>query len=47
MFIPEGPERSGQGRREVALPSMPLPAGAPGRHIALVAPFDHCAAIAR
>ena len=47
MFIPEAPEPSGQGRREVALPSTPLPAGAPGRHIALVAPFDHCAAAAR
>src|SRR4029453_16773367 len=40
MFIPAGPERPWRGqRREEKLPSTDLPAGAPGRHIALVAPL--------
>lgn len=44
IFIPAGPERPGHGvRREEKLPVTELPAGAPGRHIALVAPFTNCA----
>jgi hypothetical protein len=48
MFIPAGPERPWRGqRREETLPSTELPAGAPGRHIAIVAPFANCAETAR
>ena len=48
MFIPAGPERPWHGeRREEKLPPTDLPAGAPGRHIALVAPFANCAETAR
>ena len=48
MFIPAGPERPWRGqRREEKLPPTDLPAGAPGRHIALVAPFENCAETAR
>jgi len=48
IFIPAGPERPWRGvRREEALPPMELPAGAPGRHIALVAPATDCAETAR
>ena len=44
IFIPAGPERPWHGvRREEELPVTELPAGAPGRHIALVAPFTNCA----
>lgn len=44
IFVPKGPERPWRGeRREEALSPMDLPAGAPGRHIALVAPFTNCA----
>jgi hypothetical protein len=44
IFIPAGPERPGPGkRRQEELPPTDLPAGAPGRHIALVAPFANCA----
>lgn len=44
MFIPAGPERPWRGeRRQENLPPTDLPAGAPGRHIALVAPFANCA----
>ena len=44
IFIPAGPERPWRGvRREEKLPPTELPAGAPGRHIALVAPFTNCA----
>ena len=48
IFIPAGPERPWHGeRREEELPVTELPAGAPGRHIALVAPFTNCAETAR
>ena len=48
MFIPAGPERPWHGvRREERLPPTDLPAGAPGRHIALVALFENCAETAR
>jgi hypothetical protein len=48
IFIPAGAERPWHGeRREEKLPSTDLPAGAPGRHIALVAPFANCAETAR
>src|SRR5262245_1327477 len=48
MFIPAGSERPWHGeRREEKLPPVDLPAGAPGRHIALVAPFANCAETAR
>ena len=44
IFIPAGPGRPGHGeRRKEDLPVTKLPAGAPGRHIALVAPFTNCA----
>ena len=48
LFVPAGPERPWHGRRrEEKLPPMDLPAGAPGRRIALVAPFTNCAEAAR
>jgi hypothetical protein len=48
MLIPAGPERPWHGeRRREDLPSMDLPARAPGRHIALIAPFANCAETAR
>ena len=48
LFIPAGPERPWHGeRRKEDLPPTALPAGAPGRHIALVAPFANCAETAR
>ena len=48
IFIPAGLERPWHGeRREEELPVTELPAGAPGRHIALVAPFTNCAETAR
>ena len=48
IFIPMGPERPWRGpRREEKLPLTELPAGAPGRHIALIAPFTNCAETAR
>ena len=48
IFIPAGPERPRQGvRREEELPVTELPAGVPGYHIALVAPFTNCAETAR
>jgi hypothetical protein len=48
IFIPAGPERPWHGvRREEQLPATELPGGAPGRHIALVAPFTNCAETAR
>ena len=48
IFIPAGPERPWHGvRREEQLPVTELPAGAPGRHIALVAPFTNCAETAQ
>lgn len=44
IFIPKGAERPSNGeRREEALAPIALTAGAPGRHIALVAPFTNCA----
>jgi hypothetical protein len=45
IFIPIGPEHG--DRREEKLPGTELPAGAPGRHIALVAPFSNCAGTAQ
>jgi hypothetical protein len=48
IFIPDGPARPGGGtRREEKLPPMELASGAPGRHIALAAPFTNCAESAR
>ena len=48
IFIPAGPERPWRGvRRKEDLAAMELAAGAPGRHIALVAPFTNCAETAR
>jgi hypothetical protein len=48
IFIPAGPERPWHGeRREEKLPSTELPAGAPGNHIALIAPFTNCSETAR
>jgi hypothetical protein len=48
IFIPAGLQRPGRGvRREEQLPVTELPAGAPGRHIALVAPFTNCAETVR
>ncbi|MEO6236021.1 MAG: hypothetical protein ABIQ52_03425 [Vicinamibacterales bacterium] len=48
IFIPTGPERPWHGkRREETLPQTDLPAGAPGRHIAIVAPFANCTETAR
>ena len=48
VFIPAGPERPWHGeRREEKLPPLELPAGAPGRHIALLAPFANCAETSR
>ena len=48
IFIPAGPERPWHGlRRQEHLSPTELPAGAPGRHIALVAPFTDCAETAR
>jgi hypothetical protein len=48
MFVPAGPDRTGRGeRREEKLPRTDLPAGAPGRHIAFVAPSTNCAETAR
>ena len=48
IFIPAGPERPWRGeRREEKLAPTELPAGAPGRHLALVAPFTGCAETAR
>jgi hypothetical protein len=48
IFIPAGPERPWHGeRREEKLPPTDLPAGTPGGHIALVAPFTNCADTAR
>jgi hypothetical protein len=48
IFIPADPDRRPGGkRREEQLPPTPLPAGAPGRHIALVAPFANCAETVR
>jgi len=48
IFIPAVLEHPGQSkRREEKLPVTELPAGAPGRHIALVAPFTNCAETAR
>jgi hypothetical protein len=48
IFVPAGPERPWRGqRREEKLPPAELPAGAPGRHIALVAPLANCAESAR
>ena len=48
IFIPAGPERPWRGeRREEKLAPTELPAGAPGRHLALVAPFTECAETAR
>jgi carboxypeptidase family protein len=46
IYVPEGSEHPGR-RREEKLPTTDLPAGAPGRHIALVAPFSNCAETAR
>jgi len=46
IFIPEGPARPRE-RREEKLPVTELPGGAPGRPIALVAPFTNCADAAR
>jgi hypothetical protein len=42
IFIPAGAEGPAR-RREEKLPVTQLAAGAPGRHIALVAPFTNCA----
>jgi hypothetical protein len=48
IFIPTGLQRPGDDvRREEQLPVTELPAGAPGRHIALLAPFTNCAEPAR
>jgi hypothetical protein len=48
ISIPDGPPRpEGRRRRAEKLPTMQLPAGAPGRHIALAAPFSNCAEPAR
>jgi hypothetical protein len=48
IYIPDGPPRPGHGpRREEKLAPLELPAGAPGRHIALAAPFSNCAEGAR
>jgi Carboxypeptidase regulatory-like domain len=48
IFIPAGLERPWRGeRREEKLSPRELPAGAPGRRIALVAPFTNCAETAR
>jgi len=48
IFIAAAPERPRQGgRREEQLPPTELPAGVPGRHIALVAPFTNCAETGR
>ena len=48
IFIPAGPERPWHGeRREEKLPLTELPAGTPGRHIALIAPLTNCAETAR
>ena len=47
VFIPEAPggqDRPSGNRREETLAPTPLPAGAPGRHVELVAPFANCAA---
>jgi len=41
IFIPVQPQASGE-RREQKLPVIDLPAGSPGRHIELVAPFRNC-----
>jgi hypothetical protein len=41
-FSPSGPR--GRQRRGEELPPMVIPAGEPGRHLALVAPFNDCAA---
>ena len=50
VFIPEreNPDRPWENRRrEERLAPTELPAGAPGRHVELVAPFTDCAATAR
>jgi hypothetical protein len=48
IYVPKEPERPWRGhRREEALAPVELPAGAPGRDIALVAPFTNCAETAR
>jgi hypothetical protein len=48
IFVPAGNSGPGGGpRREEKLAPMELPAGAPGRHIALVAPLTQCAETAR
>jgi len=48
IFVPKGLERRWPGeRREEKLPPIDLPAGAPGRHIALVARLTACAETAR
>ena len=48
IFIPGGPVLpEGRLRREEKLAPMDLPAGAPGRHMALTAPFTNCADSAR
>ena len=44
IYIPGRPELAGRGgRREEQLAPIQLPAGEPGRHVALMAPFISCA----
>ena len=48
IFIADGAARPGGGRRrEEKLAPMEIPAGAPGRHIALAAPHTNCAETVR
>lgn len=42
VYLPQGPAAKGTRRKE-DLPAFEVPAGVPGRHVALVAPFTGCA----